>query len=126
MDVWVTRKRMDGLIEGSAKAYGSRPFSTLSHDQLYDRMPEKLRAKLLGTISGGDDEWSVSLWAVPGIGRRQLIVKRSTLGKVIREAEPWTPPAPPEVVDRRAAALAALRAARGIPLAEPEQASLFG
>jgi hypothetical protein len=127
MDVWVDRKKMDGLIQGAAKlSLGGRPLTTLTHGLLYARMPEGQRAKLLGTTSGGDDEWSASVWVIPGIGRRQLYVKRAKLAEVIRSASPWSPPPPPEVAERQAAARARLRSMRPLPSAEPEQVSLFG
>lgn len=126
MDVWVDRKKMDGLIQGAVKRSGSgRLLTTLTHDQLYARMPEGLRARFLGTVSGGDDEMACSIWGIPGIGRRQLIVKRSKLAEVIRHAEPWSPPPPPDVQERQAAARARLRQLRP-QAAGPGQLSLLG
>lgn len=115
MKVFVTRQRLDGLLKGAIKHSRSRrPLTDLTHDRLYDRMPANQRALLLGTISGGDETHSVSRWLIPGIGRRELIVARDVLAKVIQEAEPWAPPPPPELAARQSAARARLAQRRGL------------
>lgn len=115
MDVYVDRGKMDGLITGAVKRTGSgRLLTTLTHDLLYARMPEGTRARLLGTMSGGDDQTTCSRWLIPGIGRRELLVDRAKLSKLIASAEPWSPPPPPEEAARRALARERLRQLRGI------------
>lgn len=126
MDVYVDRRKMDGLIQGAVKRTTSgRLLTTLTHDLLYAYMPEGHRAKLIGTMSGGDDETTCSVWVIPGIGRRQLIVKRSKLAEVIRQAEPWSPPPPPDVAARQAEARQRLRALRPQAPGKADQLSLI-
>lgn len=131
MDVWVERTRLAQLIgrqDTVRRTFSGKLLTDLSADLVKARMPDGTRARFLGTMSGGDHSHAVSSWAIPGIGRRTITVDRVTLAGIIEHAEPWEPPVPPEVADRRAAALARLRDRRGLaaPEVEPTQASLFG
>jgi hypothetical protein len=125
VNVWLDRRKMDGLIKGAVRRSGSgRLLTDLSHDLLYARMPADRRALLLGTCSGGDEMHSVSRWVIPGIGRRELIVDRAKLAQLIREAEPWAPPAAPEVRARQSDARERLRRLRGLAADEGQMALL--
>jgi hypothetical protein len=126
MDVYVDRKKMDGLVKGAVRRTRSgRLLTDLTHELLYARMPEGSRARLLGTVSGGDDVHACSVWAIPGIGRRQLYVDRAKLGATIRTAEPWSPPPPPELAARQAAARLELARRRGVGLGGSAQLNLL-
>lgn len=115
MDVYVDRKKLDGLAKGAIhRTRQGRLLTDLTHELIYARMPEGSRARLLGTVSGGDDSHTISRWAIPGIGRRELLVDRAKLGQIIASAEPWSPPPPPDVAARQALGRQRLRELRGI------------
>jgi hypothetical protein len=129
MDVWVERTRLAQLIgrqDTVRRSFSGKPLTDLTADLVKARMPDGTRARFLGTMSGGDHSHAVSSWAIPGIGRRTVTVDRVTLSTVLAQAEPWSPPPPPDVRARQAAALARLRSLRPAPPGEADQLSLLG
>lgn len=129
MDVWVERTRLAQLIgrqDTVRRSYSGKLLTDLTADRIKARMPDGLRARFLGTMSGGDHSHSVSSWFIPGIGLRTITVDSATLSTVIAQAEPWSPPPPPDVADRQAEARARLRALRPQAPGAADQLSLLG
>lgn len=119
MTVYVDRAKLLSLLGASVRTTrGGRPLTRLNADLVKERMPSAQRARLVCSMSGGDESHTVTSWFVPGIGQAQLILDRVKLGKAIAEAEPWSPPRP-----TRAESLARLKRMRA---ASVEQLGLFG
>lgn len=124
MTVYVDRARFLGLLRSSnARAGIGKRRTRFEVGQVKERMPVNLRAQFEGSMSGGDEATALTRWCVPGVGRGELLVDRDVLGRLIASAEPWSPPPPPDVAQRQAAARARLRALR--PALAPVQAKLL-
>lgn len=90
--VAVTRQRFEGLLKGAQFRVGAGANSwKLTHEELGRRAPARLPVVSLGTMSGGDDQVTCSLWWVPGLGTLSLYVERATLGPALEQATPWHP-----------------------------------
>lgn len=76
--------RLARLAKGASRSSSGR--------LTFDQVPAGAQAVSLGTISGGDEHHSVSVWWIPGVGRRELTVDRVKLAKVLADAVPWQPP----------------------------------
>lgn len=83
------RRRLAALVGSNAvvrRSFSGRLLTTLTADQVKERMPAGALARIVQVTTA--DELHVSaLWAVPGIGRRQLIMERSKLANLVLEPE---------------------------------------
>jgi hypothetical protein len=124
MTTYVDRSRFLALLRSSnARAGIGRRRTRFEANQVKARMPIKLRAQFLGSMSGGDESTALTRWYVPGVGRGELLVDRVVLGKLVASAEPRSPPPPADVAQRQDAARARLRDLR--PALAPMQAKLL-
>lgn len=81
------RRRLAALVGSNAvvrRSSSGRLLTTLTKDQVMAQMPTGARAVLLGTMSG-DETHVTSRWAIPGVGRRELIVERNKLAEIIEK-----------------------------------------
>jgi hypothetical protein len=81
--VTVGRARLLGLLAGSIRhSYTGRPLTSLTPELVKARMGVKDRATFRGSISGGDEQHTLTRWEVPGLGLRELLVARSKLAEL--------------------------------------------
>lgn len=90
MTVTVTRSRLLSLLAASVRTTfpGGTPLTRLTADLIKARMGVKDEATLVGSMSGGDETYTSTVWEVPGIGRAGLMIKRTTLGELTPRPEP--------------------------------------
>lgn len=86
----IDRRRLAALVKGAVHRSGSGRLLTdlvprNGRNPVLERMPPEGRCVLLGVMAG-DEQHSVTSWWIPGIGRRELIVKRSTLADLVAAA----------------------------------------
>lgn len=75
------RRRLAALVGSNAvvrRSFSGRLLTTLTKEQVMERMPAGARARVLSVMTG-DEVYVTALWAIPGIGRRSVVMERSKL-----------------------------------------------
>jgi hypothetical protein len=63
------------------------PKAATTSERVKEAMPVDGVAEFLGTMSGGDDEWACAVWRIPGIGVRELYMRRTRLERWLHKGE---------------------------------------